>query len=156
MAINVGDKCPIFTLPNQKGESISIADLIGKKLLVIYFYPKDNTSGCTAEACSFRDNSEVFEEMGCEVVGISSDSISSHEKFAAQHRLNFNLLADTNKVVRKQFGVPGALFGLIGGRVTYVIDKKGYVRSVHNALTDAESHITNAIATITKLVQEEQ
>lgn len=155
MAIQIGDKCPSFTLPNQRGELIHIDDLIGQKLLVIYFYPKDETSGCTAEACSFRDSYEDFSAMGCEVIGISSDSISAHEQFAARHRLNFTLLADTKKEVRKAFGVPANLFGLIPGRVTYIIDKKGIVRSIHNSQTNAEGHIEaakQAIQTLAKSV----
>jgi len=144
MAIQIGDKCPSFQLPNQRGEMVNIDDLIGEKLMVIYFYPKDETAGCTAEACSFRDSYEDFTTMGCEVIGISSDSISAHEQFASRHRLNFTLLADTKKEVRKLFGVPSNLFGLIAGRVTYVIDKKGLVNSIHNSQTNPTGHIDAA------------
>jgi peroxiredoxin Q/BCP len=155
MAIQVGDTCPSFSLPDQHGKLINSDELIGKKLLVIYFYPKDETSGCTAEACSFRDNYEDFAAMGCEVIGISSDSISAHEKFASRHRLNFTLLADTKKEVRKQFGVPGNLFGLIPGRVTYIVDKKGIVQSVHNSQVNPESHIRMAKEAIKSLATSE-
>ena len=151
MAIQIGDKCPSFSLPNQRGETINIDDLIGEKLLVIYFYPKDETGGCTAEACSFRDNYEDFSAMGCEVIGISSDSISSHERFASNHRLNFSLLADTEKKVRKQFGVPSSLLGLIAGRVTYIIDKKGTIQGVFNSMTDPLGHIAHALETVRAL-----
>jgi thioredoxin-dependent peroxiredoxin len=151
MAIQVGDRIPSFTLPNQKGEQVNIDALIGKKNLVIYFYPKDETAGCTAEACSFRDNYEAFEELGCEVIGISGDSIQAHEKFAASHRLNFTLLADTEKKVRKQFGVPANLFGLLPGRVTYIADREGIVRSVHNSQLNPKSHIGNALSEVRKL-----
>ncbi len=153
MAIQIGDKCPSFSLPNQRGETINIDDLIGEKLLVIYFYPKDETGGCTAEACSFRDNYEDFSAMGCEVIGISSDSISSHERFASNHRLNFSLLADTEKKVRKQFGVPSSLLGLIAGRVTYIIDKKGIVRSIYNSLSNTDGHITEAKKAIQSILE---
>ncbi len=153
MAIQTGDKCPSFSLPNQRGETINIADLIGEKLLVIYFYPKDETGGCTAEACSFRDSYEDFSAMGCEVIGISSDSISSHERFAANHRLNFTLLADTEKKVRKLFGVPKSFLGLLDGRVTYIVDKKGIVRSIHNSQTNATGHIAAAKKAIETILE---
>jgi len=155
MAIQTGDKCPLFILPNQNGELVNISDLIGKKNLVIYFYPKDETSGCTAEACSFRDNYEDFAAMGCEVIGISSDSISAHEQFASRHRLNFTLLSDSKKEVRKLFGVPGNLFGLVPGRVTYIVDKKGIVRSVHNSQMNPESHIQMAKKAVEALSETE-
>lgn len=132
---------------------MNIDDLIGQQLLVIYFYPKDETAGCTAEACSFRDSYEDFSAMGCEVIGISSDSISAHERFASRHRLNFTLLADTKKEVRKLFGVPPSLFGLIPGRVTYIIDKKGVVRSIHNSQGNAEGHIETAKQAIQTLAK---
>lgn len=117
MALTIGDNCPIFELYNQKGELIKIENFIGKKTLVIYFYPKDDTPGCTKEACSFRDAYEDFKTLGCEIFGISSDNLNDHKKFAEKHRLTFQLLADTTKSVRKSFGVPSNLFGLIPGRV---------------------------------------
>lgn len=151
MALQTGDKCPSFTLPDQNGNRFCVDDLIGTKLLVIYFYPKDQTTGCTAEACSFRDNYEAFEAMGCAVIGISSDSIAAHEKFAALHRLNFTLLADTKKKVRRQFGVPTSLFGLIPGRVTYIIDLDGVIRHIHNSQTDPSGHIAAALDALRQL-----
>lgn len=154
MAIAVGDKCPIFTLKDQNNQDFSIESVLGQKILVIYFYPKDDTPGCTAEACSFRDSYEEFKDLGCEVIGISSDSVSSHKNFAEKHRLSFTLLADTKKAVRNQFGVPGNLFGLIPGRVTYIIDQSGIVRSVYNSLTQAATHINESIETVKKLINE--
>jgi peroxiredoxin Q/BCP len=148
MAIQTGDKCPTFSLPDQNGQIVNSDELIGKKILVIYFYPKNETSGCTREACSFRDSYEEFKDLGCEVIGISSDSVSSHKKFEQNHRLNFILLADTKKEVRKAFGVPPSLFGLISGRVTYIVDLQGTVRGVYNSLTDAEGHIREALRTV--------
>jgi thioredoxin-dependent peroxiredoxin len=154
MALRSGDKCPSFTLPNQHGENINIDEFIGKRILIIYFYPKDDTPGCTKEACMFRDSYEEFVDMGCEVIGISSDSIESHRKFAETHRLSFPLLADEKGQVRKQFGVPGNLFGLIPGRVTYIVDKKGLVREVHNSLLDPAGHLNKAIETVKKISSE--
>jgi len=156
MAIQSGDKCPSFSLQNQHGELVHSADLFGKRILVIYFYPKDDTPGCTKEACLFRDSYEEFVDLGCEVIGISSDSIKSHKKFAETHRLSFPLLADEKGTVRKLFGVPGNLFGLIPGRVTYIIDKKGIVREVHNSLLDPAGHLSKALATVQTIQQEEE
>ncbi len=145
MPLQIGDNCPIFSLENQEGKAININDFIGQKILVIYFYPKDDTSGCTKEACSFRDSHEAFKDLGCEVFGISSDSVSSHLKFAKKNRLTFNLLADIKQDVRNSFGVPRSLFGLISGRVTYIIDLKGEIRGIYNSMTDAAGHITKAL-----------
>lgn len=155
MAIQIGDKCPQFVLPNQHGQEVDIQNYIGNRILIIYFYPKDDTPGCTKEACMFRDSYEEFVDLGCEVIGISSDSIESHKKFAETYRLSFPLLADTKGKVRKSFGVPGNLFGLIPGRVTYIIDKKGIVREIHNSLLDPAGHLNKALETVRILQQED-
>lgn len=154
MAIAVGDKCPVFTLKDQHNQDFNISSVLGQKVLVIYFYPKDDTPGCTAEACSFRDRYEEFKDLGCEVIGISSDSVQKHAAFAAKHRLTFTLLADTEKSVRKQFGVPTNLLGLIPGRVTYVVDQNGIVRHIYNSLTNATVHIQESIEAVKKLIHE--
>ncbi len=151
MGLKTGDKCPSFALFNQNGKEVNSKDLIGQRILVIYFYPKDDTPGCTKEACLFRDSYEKFVELDCEVIGISSDSIDSHKKFAESYHLSFSLLADTKGKVRKAFGVPGNLFGLIPGRVTYIIDKKGIVREIHNSLLDPIGHLNKAMETVKKL-----
>lgn len=148
MSVKEGDICPDFELKNQFGETVKSESLIGKKNLVIYFYPKDDTPGCTKEACSFRDSYSQFTDAGCEVVGISSDSEESHREFAKNHNLPYILLADTKKQVRKSFGVPGNLFGLIPGRVTYVIDKKGVIRGVFNSQVDFTGHVKEAMKVI--------
>jgi len=144
MAIKVGDRIPAFKLKNQNGSEVYSASLIGDKNLVIYFYPKDDTPGCTKESCSFRDAYEDFLELDAEVIGVSSDDEKSHKKFTEKHKLPFDLLADSKKTVRKAFGVPGNLFGLIPGRVTYIIDKQGIVRSIFNSQTDPVGHIAEA------------
>lgn len=154
MSIKVGDACPTFTLPDQNGKQVSISDYIGKKLLVIYFYPKDETGGCTAEACSFRDAYEEFKDADCEVFGISSDSVESHKHFAEKNRLTFTLLADTEKKVRKAFGVPRAALGLIAGRVTYIVDLNGKVRGIYNSLGNPESHIKESLEVIRQIKNE--
>jgi len=145
--IQVGDPAPDFTLPTQTGESFSFHDLLGQSSIILYFYPKDETRGCTIEACSFRDSYEVFKDAGAEVVGISSDSVESHQKFAQKHRLPFILLSDKSGTVRKLFGVP-SIFGLVPQRVTYVIDKQGIIRHIFSSLYMPEKHITEALDTI--------
>jgi thioredoxin-dependent peroxiredoxin len=150
MSIQIGSKCPDFSLQDQNNETVLISGIIGKKNLVIYFYPKDDTPGCTAEACSFRDAYEEFKDLGCEVIGISSDSVEKHKNFATKHRLSFTLLADIDKKARKLFGVPTNLFGLLPGRVTYVIDKSGTVQHIFNSQMNAEKHISESLAIVKK------
>lgn len=145
--IQVGDPAPDFTLPTQTGESVSLHDFLGKSAIVVYFYPKDDTAGCTAEACSFRDSYAVFKDAGAEVIGISADSVEAHQKFAQKHRLPFTLLSDKGGTARKLFGVP-TTFGLLPGRVTYVIDKEGIVRNIFSSHFTPEKHITEALNTI--------
>jgi peroxiredoxin Q/BCP len=149
--IQIGDNCPVFKLKNQFGEEFNLANLLGNKTLVIYFYPKDDTPGCTKEACSFRDRFEEFQDLGCEVIGISSDSENKHKEFAEKHKLPFILLADTNQAVRKSFGVPGSLFGLIPGRVTYIIGKDKKVKGIFNSLLNPEGHIQHALELVKQM-----
>ncbi len=146
-SIEVGQKAPDFELPDAEGKRIRLADFRGKKAIVLYFYPKDDTPGCTAEACSFRDSYEDFQDAGAEVIGVSSDTESSHAKFAKRHKLPFTLLSDASGDVRKKYGVP-ATFGLLPGRVTYVIDKKGIVRHVFNSQLQATRHVSEALAAL--------
>ena len=146
-AIKVGDRVPNFSLPSQTGTTVNISDLIGKKSLVIYFYPKDDTPGCTAESCAFRDSYEVFTDAGAEVIGISADSPQSHQQFAQKYNLPFTLLSDTDNRVRKLFGVPSTLF-VIPGRVTYIIDKEGIVRHIFDSMLDFKAHVTESLNTI--------
>lgn len=141
--IEIGDQVPNFSLRDQNNEIFNIGDNIGKPM-VIYFYPKDDTPGCTKEACKFRDEFENFTDLGAIVVGISADTIESHKKFEEKYNLPFILLADTKNEVRSLFGVPKNLF-LIPGRVTYVIDKKGVVQYVFNNQLGAEKHVKNAL-----------
>jgi peroxiredoxin Q/BCP len=143
MALIIGDKIPSFTSIDSKGNSFDIKEYIGKPL-VIYFYPKDDTPGCTIQACAFRDKYEDFKALGAEVIGISSDSLKSHQKFASRYKLPFILLSDFDKKIRIQFGVPNDFLGLIPGRATYVIDKKGVVQLIFDS-TSAKIHIEKAL-----------
>ena len=146
-AIKVGDRVPDFSLPSQTGTTVNVSDLIGKKSLVIYFYPKDDTPGCTAESCAFRDSYEVFTDAGAEVIGISADSPQSHQQFAQKYNLPFTLLSDSDNRVRKLFGVPSTLF-VLPGRVTYIIDKAGIVRHIFDSMLDFKAHVTESLNTI--------
>lgn len=140
-----GSSVPNFELIDQNGQLFSPDSVLGKKNLVIYFYPKDDSTGCTREACSFRDQFEVFAAADALIIGISAQSVESHFHFAEKHRLNFTLLSDPGNRVRKLFGVPGNFFGLIPGRVTYVINKEGKVVYLFNSQTQAEKHVEEAL-----------
>lgn len=143
--VKVGSTIPAFTLPDQNGNLFDINTVIGKKNLVIYFYPKDDSPGCTAQACAFRDQFEVFSDADAVIIGISSQSVKSHKEFAEKHRLSFTLLSDEGNKIRKQFGVPTNLFGLLPGRVTYVTDKSGKVIYTFNSQLQAEKHVDEAL-----------
>ena len=152
MELKVGDKIPKFTAKDTYGNDFDSQEIIGKKPLVIYFYPKDNTPGCTAQACSFRDQYEDFKDLGAEVIGISSDSVVSHQKFTQRFKLPFILLSDSEKKIRKLFGVPAGLFGLLPGRVTYVADKTGTIIMTFDSMM-ATRHIPKALEAIKNLRQ---
>ena len=152
--IQAGDKAPDFTLASQSGEQVRLQDRLGERVVVLYFYPKDDTPGCTAEACAFRDSHEVFAEAGAEVIGVSSDSAGRHAAFAGRHNLPFTLLSDQGGRVRKSYGVP-ALLGLIPGRVTYVIDREGEVRHVFNSMTNIGQHVGDALEVVRRLRAEQ-
>ena len=143
LTVQVGDKAPDFTLPSQIGDNVTLSEYLGKKNVVLYFYPKDETPGCTKEACSFRDSYEELTNLGAEVLGVSGQSVESHKSFATHHNLPFILLSDENNKVRKLYGVPSSL-GLLPGRVTYIIDKQGIVRHIFNSQTQAERHVEEA------------
>jgi peroxiredoxin Q/BCP len=148
--IKVGDKAPDFELKSQRGEAVRLSDYAGKKAVVLYFYPKDETPGCTKEACAFRDSYEVFKEAGAEVIGISSDDEESHSIFSLKYSLPFALLSDEGGKVRHEFGVPSSL-GLLPGRVTYVIDKEGVVRSIFSSQTDIDGHVNETLKVLRSL-----
>jgi thioredoxin-dependent peroxiredoxin len=149
MAIKVGDASPAFQLNDQSGNPVSLESFRGKPL-VLYFYPKDDTPGCTAESCAFRDQYEVFEAAGAAVVGISGDSPESHQNFASKYQLPFTLLSDPGDQVRKAFGATTA-FGLIPGRITYVIDGQGVVRYQFDSMFNFKAHVDEALKALKQL-----
>jgi thioredoxin-dependent peroxiredoxin len=151
--IQVGDQAPDFTLPSQSGEQVRLRDRLGDRVVVLYFYPKDDTPGCTAEACAFRDSYEAFTDADAEVIGISSDSTGRHASFAGRLQLPFTLLSDDGGRVRKSYGVPSAL-GVLPGRVTYVIDRTGTVRHVFNSMTNIGRHVNDALDVVKRLQAE--
>jgi peroxiredoxin Q/BCP len=150
MGIAAGDTAPSFNLASQDGSSVSLDALLEKGPVVVFFYPKDETPGCTAEACAFRDSYDVFQEAGASVVGISSDSAASHKRFADKHGFPFLLLADADGAVRAHYGVPKTL-GVLQGRSTYVIDKGGTVRHVFHSQLFATKHVAEALAALKRL-----
>ena len=148
--VEVGSTVPQFTLTDQNGNQFSINSVIGKKNLVIYFYPKDDTPGCTKEACAFRDQFEVFNEANAMIIGISGQSVESHKQFAERYHLTFTLLSDEGDEVRNMFGVPASL-RVIPGRVTYIADKSGKVVYVFNSQTQATKHVEEALRILKEL-----
>ena len=149
MALGVGDSLPDFSLEDQDGEMRSPASVRGR-WLVLFFYPKDDTPGCTAEACSFRDNAAVFKNLNAEVWGISGDDGVSHRRFATRHNLEYPLLSDKNNALRRSMNVPKAM-GLLPGRVTYVVDGEGVIRHVFSNLLDGPAHVREAERIISTL-----
>ncbi|MCT0226048.1 peroxiredoxin [Synechococcus sp. CS-1328] len=144
-----GDRAPLVALPDQNGVERR-SDQLGGKALVLFFYPKDDTPGCTMEACAFRDSYADLQGLGAEVWGVSGDDTASHQRFATRHQLPYPLLVDRGNGLRKAFGVPGVL-GLLPGRVTYVIDGQGMVRHVFNNLLDGPAHRREAIQALHQL-----
>lgn len=148
--IKVGQTAPDFTKTAHNGDHVKLSGYRGNKAVVLYFYPKDETPGCTAEACTFRDNFEDFVEAGAVVIGVSQDSNDKHQSFAQHHRLPFLLVSDRDKALQKAYKVPRTM-GLLPGRVTFVIDKDGVVRHVFNSQLNAKRHVTEALEVVQRL-----
>ena len=147
--IQTGDPAPELRLPDSEGREVSTRSFLGRPL-VLYFYPKDDSPGCTREACAFRDAYQEFADAGAQVVGVSADSAESHRAFAQRHQLPFVLLSDPDGAARRLFGVPTTL-GLLPGRVTYVIDAGGTVRHIFNSQLQTARHIREALEIVQKL-----
>jgi peroxiredoxin Q/BCP len=153
--VKVGDKAPDFTLPSQMGDNVTLSEFFGKKNVVLYFYPKDETPGCTREACNFRDSYEELTSLGAEVLGISGQSVESHKSFASHYGLPFILLSDKDNKVRELYDVPSTM-GILPGRVTYIIDKKGIIRHIFSSQTQTQRHVEEAKNTLKKLANESE
>ena len=150
--IRVGDRAPDFTLPDQWGNLISLKDYLGSNNVVLYFSPKDKTPGCSIEAIAFRDNYKIFQDLGVEIIGVSSDSVESHSEFSVSHNLPFKLLSDDGDTVRRLYGVSLTL-GLIPGRVTYVIDREGTVRFIISSQLRPRKHAEESLRIANHLAQ---
>ena len=148
-SIQPGETAPDFTAETADGQHVSLADSRGRQSVVLYFYPRDNTSVCTAQACAFRDAYENFTQAGAVVIGVSADSNSSHRGFAETKKLPFILLSDADGRLQKLYGVTKTL-GLIPRRVTFVIDPQGIVRHTFSALLSGDRHVVEAL----KIVRE--
>jgi len=151
--LKIGDRAPEFRLPSGTGDFVSLSDFIGKKNLVLYFYPKDETAGCTREACSFRDTYSSFKQFDAEVIGISSDSEGSHQEFAKDQHLPFPLLSDRDGSVRRAYEVKPSL-ALIPGRTTFVIDKQGIIRHIYSSQMHPERHVGEALKALRSLTNQ--
>jgi thioredoxin-dependent peroxiredoxin len=150
--LKVGTIAPVFALRDQDGREVDIGTVIGRKAVVVYFYPKDFTSGCTMEAHEFREMHEEFLKNGAEVIGISSDSVETHKKFAEEHQLPFILLSDPDDRVRDMYGAWSA--GHTPGRVTYLIDKQGTIRMVFSSQIQPRKHISEALRVLREISEE--
>ena len=145
MPLRVGDKAPDFTGISDSGEKITLSEKLKEGPVVLYFYPKDETPGCVAEACAFRDRWEDVRKLGATILGVSSDSAESHKKFKANRNLQFTLIADEDKQIRKAYGATGTL---IPPRITFVIDKQGNIREVYNSQLNASNHVEVALKSL--------
>jgi peroxiredoxin Q/BCP len=152
-SLKLGDRAPGFEAQAHDGSTVRLADFLGRQAVVVFFYPQDNTPVCTAEACAFRDAYEDFVRAGAAVIGVSGDSLATHQGFAAERRLPFMLVSDADGNLRRAFGVPRTL-GLFPGRVTYVIDKAGLIRHIFNAPLAAGQHVREALKVVEELQQE--
>jgi thioredoxin-dependent peroxiredoxin len=148
--LQVGDAAPEFSLPKATGELVSLSDFRGRSEVVLFFYPKDNSPVCAAEACSFRDSYEAFRDASAEVIGISADSSQSHERFAVRHRLPFVLLSDKGGVLRASYGVTKTL-GIFPGRSTYLIDREGVIRHIFSSQFQPTKHVSEALSVLKRL-----
>ncbi len=152
--VQVGDLAPDFSLPDQSNNQVRFSDLVKQNIVVLYFYPKDFSMGCTAEACTFRDNYEAFQQAGVTVVGVSSDSVELHQAFAQRYHLPFLLLSDVEGSVQKTYGVQGLFADFFPGRITYIIDRLGIVRNVFSSRINMQAHVTSALKIVKSLQNE--
>jgi peroxiredoxin Q/BCP len=147
--LKVGDRAPDFSLRDERGLPVSLKDHVGSKVVVLYFYPKDFTSGCTAEACSFRDNYRLYQDKGAVVIGVSVDSVESHSKFSEKYNLPFSILSDDGKDVARAYGVLG-LGGFLAKRVTFIISKKGTIAHIFPKV-DVKQHNEEVLRALEEL-----
>ena len=143
--LKVGDRAPDFELEDQDGKKIKLLEWKGTSSLILYFYPKDDTPGCTAQSCSFRDHYENLKNLDVKIAGVSSDSTESHKRFATKYKLPFTLLSDVKGEARKLYGIKKT-FGLIPARVSFIIDPKGMITYAYSSQINIQKHVDDAIA----------
>ncbi len=148
MSLKVGDRAPDFTGTSDSEEKITLSEKLKEGPVVLYFYPKDETPGCVAEACSFRDKWDEIRKYGATVLGVSSDSVESHKNFKSHRSLQFTLVSDEKKEIRKAYGATGTL---IPSRITFVIDKGGVIREIYNSQLNASNHSEVALKSLEML-----
>ncbi len=153
-ALAVGAHAPNFSAETHDGTALQLSELLEHSAVVLFFYPRDFTPGCTAEACAFRDDYTNFVEAGATVVGVSADSGESHRRFAQHHNLPFALISDADGALRKAYGVD-KVWGVLPGRVTFVIDRQGVVRNVFDSALFARRHSGDALAKVARLIRED-
>jgi peroxiredoxin Q/BCP len=151
LALKEGEMAPLFEGISDSGEKFSLANLIGKTNVVLYFYPKDETYGCTKEACAFRNEWSKLATLGATVVGVSSDSAESHRSFKEHHSLPFILVSDENQEIRKKYGVAKGKFIPFPPRVTFVIERDGRIAKVFNSQIDFDRHVEEALSSLQKI-----
>jgi thioredoxin-dependent peroxiredoxin len=151
MSVRAGDRAFDFTLSDQHGKPVTLSALYRQGPVVLFFYPKDFTAGCTVEVCAFRDAYEDFLTAGATVVGISSQGVGSKKAFAEKHALPFTLVADEGGQVRERYGVQASLLGLLDGRETFVIDTEGVVRHAFNSQGQPKKHVALALEVLKSL-----
>jgi peroxiredoxin Q/BCP len=142
---------PVFESSTETGEKFALVDMLGKTNIVLYFYPKDFTMGCTKEACAFRDNWNKVISLGATIIGVSSDSPETHSKFKKEHSLQFTLLSDENKAIRKVYGIDSKF---IPPRTTFIIDKRGKIRHIFNSQLNVTKHVEEALRTLDSISKE--
>lgn len=147
-----GAQAPNFTLMDHQGQPFTLSEALEHGPVVLYFYPKDNTYGCIREACFFRDAYEDFIDVGAQVVGVSADSIASHQQFREQHSLPFTLLSDPDRLVHTLYGVDRSMFGLLASRITYVISKNGRILGLIDSVMDFQGHVTKGLSLLRRQV----
>lgn len=152
-AVRVGDPLPEITLHLHDGRTVPLHELAAGRVVVLYFYPRDGTPLCTAQACAFRDAYQEFARLGALVIGVSSDSVERHQQFAQAQALPFLLASDEDGTLRRTLGVPRT-WGIFPGRVTYVIDRQGIVRHIFEAQWTARQHVEEALRVVRTLIDE--